>query len=137
MQNKDSINSQPEKDFEGIKTRIRIIKEPIKREELKRIAEERYGDLVKAVVDVEKKVMALGGVLHSDEEGLLLKNNSSQENLWGINIYPDKFDKDPEEWIEFDSIINIRPSQGNRSRFVEDKEIRRKIINIVKSLIID
>jgi maltose-binding protein MalE len=70
--------------------KIKIIKEPITFEELKKIAEERYGDMVKAVVDVEREIMALGGDLHSDEEAFLLENGSLQENLWGINLWVEK-----------------------------------------------
>jgi hypothetical protein len=76
--------------------------------------------------------MALGGELHSDEEALLIENGSEQKNLWGINIYPEIKD---ENWIEFDSMINLRPSQGNRSRGVDNPEIRKKIIEIVNNLI--
>ena len=112
--------------------KIRIIKEPVTLEELRKIAEERFGDMVKAVVDIEREIMAVGGDLHSDQEALLIENGSKQENLWGINIW---LDRPMEEMIEFDSIINIRPRQGNRSRFVEDENIRNKITEIVKKLI--
>ena len=114
--------------------KIRIIRNPITKDELKKIAQERFGDLVKAVVDVEKEIIALGGDLHADEEKALLEQGSKQENLWGINIYPDL---DRDKWIEFDSIINIRPSLNNRSRFVEDEKIKQKIISIINKLIID
>ena len=95
------------------------------------MAEGRFGNLVKAVVDVERKVMAVDGELHADEEALLLENGSSQENLWGINIYPDL---EGQERIEFDSVINIRPSQGNRSRGVDDPMIRERIVQAVTGL---
>lgn len=111
-----------------------MITQPITRKELKKIAEERYGDLVKAVVDVKREIIAIGGDLHSDEESFLLKQGSLQDDLWGINIYPDL---PREEWIEFDSIINIRPSFGNNSRFIENGEIRKKILEVVNKLIID
>ncbi len=114
---------------------IRIIKSPLTKKELKKIAEEKFGDLIKAVVDVEQKIVALDGDLHADEERLLLEEyNSKQENLWGINLYPDK---EKEEMIEFDSIINIKPSFGNRSRYIENEEIRNKIIEIINNLIIE
>lgn len=96
------------------------------------MAESRFGNLVKAVVDVERKIMAVDGELHADEEALLLENGSRQENLWGINIYPEL---DGPDRVEFDSIINIRPSQGNRSRGVEDPAIREKITQIVNNLV--
>jgi len=70
--------------------------------------------------------------MHADEEAVLLEKGSAQENLWGINIYPDK----PwEEWLEFDSMINIRPRANNRSRGIEDPAIREKIIKIISSLV--
>lgn len=100
--------------------------------ELKAMASQRFGDLVKAVVDVAKEVMAVDGELHADEEALLLEQGSNQTDLWGINIYPEL---QGNERIEFDSIINIRPSQGNRSRGVDDPVIKEKISQIVHGLI--
>ena len=112
---------------------IRIIKDTISKKELTDIAENQFGDLVKAVVDVKKEIIAIGGELHADEEFLLLQNGSRQENLWGINIYPNN----PEEnRIEFDSMINVRPSQNNKSRGVESLDIQRKIRDIVNRLIL-
>jgi len=96
------------------------------------MAESRFGNLVKAVVDVERKIMALDGELHADEEALLLENGSRQENLWGINLYPEMEGPDR---VEFDSVINIRPSQGNLSRGVDDQTIREKIVDIVAGLV--
>jgi hypothetical protein len=111
---------------------ISVIEGPIEKSELCEIAKERFGDLVKAVVDIEKGIMAVGGELHSDEEALLLEEGSKQKNLWGINLYPDK---SGEELIEFDSIINLRPSQGNRSRDVNDPVARQRIKEIVNQLV--
>lgn len=116
-----------------IPAEIKIIKNPITKAELIEIAKKWFGDLAKATVDIEKGIIALGGDLHADEEQLLLKNGSNQKDLWGINIYPGVED---ESWIEFDSMINIRPSQGNRSRSIEDKTIQDKIRAIVKELIV-
>lgn len=90
------------------------------------------GHLVKAVVDVERRVMAIGGELHSDEEQALLQEGSRQRDLWGINLYPEETTP---EWIEYDSMINLRPSQGNRSRGVDDASLREKIRSVVASLV--
>ncbi|TSC95263.1 MAG: hypothetical protein Athens101410_670 [Parcubacteria group bacterium Athens1014_10] len=111
---------------------IKIIKDCVAKAELGLMAKNQFGDFVKAVVDIEREIMAIGGDLHADEEAMLLEDGSAQENLWGINLYP-FFSED--EWIEFDSMINIRPSQNNRSRGVEDSEIREKIKNVVKKLV--
>jgi len=100
--------------------------------DLKVMAQDRFGNLVKAVVDVAKKIMAVDGELHADEEALLLEAGSLQENLWGINIYPELEGPDR---IEYDSVINIRPSQGNRSRGVDSPEIKEKIVQIVHELV--
>lgn len=96
------------------------------------MAEGRFGDLVKAVVDIRRNIMAVDADLHSDEEALLLEHGSMQADLWGINLYPDLPSAD---WIEFDSMINIRPSQGNRSRGVEDPGIQTLIVDVVNSLV--
>ena len=109
-----------------------IVRDRISLADLNVMAKAQFGDLVKAVVDVERGVMAIGGELHSDEEAMLLEDGSKQQHLWGINLYPAVVD---ESWIEFDSMINIRPSQGNRSRSVDDAEIRRAIITLVGRLV--
>lgn len=111
---------------------MKIINTTLSLDELKTMARNRFGNLVKAVADVEREIMAVDGELHSDEEALLLEKGSLQRNLWGINIYPELEEKD---WIEFDSIINIRPSQGNRSRRVDDPALRGRITKIVFDLV--
>ena len=110
---------------------ITIIKDQIQREELRQYLLADAG-LVKAVVDIEKKVIAVGGGLHADEEQMLLEEGSEQEHLWGINLYPDDASN---EWIEFDSMINLRPRQNNRTRGVEDPKIQESIKDIVHSLV--
>jgi hypothetical protein len=80
------------------------------------------------VVDVDKELIAVDAELHSDLEALLLENGSKQKSLWGINLYPDIADED---FVEFDSVINMRPSQGNRSRGVDDEQIRKKIAEVL------
>ena len=111
---------------------IKIVKDPIAKAVLYDIAKGQFGDMVKGVVDIEKGWMAIGGELHADGEALLLEGGSQQGDLWGINLYPDF---SSEEWIEFDSMINIRPSQGNRSRGVESAKIRDQINRIVHALV--
>lgn len=107
-------------------------KSKISPDKLSQLADEFFGDMVKAVVDVEKGIMFIGGELHSDEERELIESGSVQENLWGINIYPEQ--TFPES-IEFDSMINIRPRQNNRSRGVENSELQKKILEVVKNLL--
>ena len=111
---------------------MKILEEVISINGLKKLAAATFGDLVKAVVDINRGLIAIDAELHSDLEALLLENGSKQANLWGINLYPDLSDK---EFIEFDSMINMRPSQGNKSRGVESKETKEKIIEIVNKWI--
>lgn len=117
---------------EGPFARIRIVRNPIPRSEVERLAGEQFGDMVKAVVDVEREIMAIAGELHSDQEALLLDDGSRQDDLWGINLYPGQTGDD---WIEYDSMINLRPSQGNRSRGVGDPRTRERIRQIVDDLV--
>lgn len=107
---------------------MKIVTDSITIDEIKKMAAELFGDMVKAVVDVEKGIIAVEAELHSDLEALLLDNGSKQKNLWGINIYPEQAG---DQFVEFDSMINLRPSQGNKSRGVEDKTLRAKIIGLV------
>ncbi len=94
--------------------------------------DDQFGDFVKAVVDVRQGIMAIGGELHADEEALLIEEGAQQPDLWGINLYPDR---PAAERIEFDSMINVRPAQGNRSRSVDDPATRRQIEDVVRRLI--
>jgi len=112
--------------------KIKIVEKNIDIKELIRIGEEGFGEMVKAVVDIEKEIMAIGGELHADEEAILLSSGSKQEHLWGINLYPQKKD---EEFIQFDSVINLKPSQGNRSRGIENPEIQKRVKEIVERFI--
>lgn len=112
---------------------IELIDKPITFNQLKEICNRGFGNMVKGVVDVEKKVMVLGAEMHFDEEQFLLEQGSRQQDLWGINLRPEL----PwPEFVEFDSMINLRPSQGNRSRGVEDENIKNKILEIIKELVV-
>src|SRR3989338_4517677 len=107
---------------------MKIITENITLDEIKAMAAATFGNLVKAVVDVDRDVIAVDAELHSDLEALLLEDGSKQKNLWGINLYPEM---QGDGFIEFDSMINMRPSQGNRSHGIENEETRKKIIEVV------
>lgn len=111
---------------------MEIIADKLEFNKLKEMAANTFGKLVKAVVDVEKELLAVDAELHSDLEALLLDKGSRQKNLWGINLYPEM---EQENFVEFDSIINMRPSQDNRSRGVEDEGMRKKIREIVNKRI--
>ncbi|MCL1798438.1 MAG: DUF5674 family protein [Eggerthellaceae bacterium] len=107
--------------------------ESISLEELHNMVEDMYGELVKAVVDIQRRQIVVDAGLHSDEEQYLLEKGSRQEDLWGINLYP--ADYGTEDFIEFDSMTNIRPAEGNRSRAVEDEGIRGIIREIVGEVV--
>ena len=109
-----------------------IVTEPIPLESLVEMARKHFGELVKAVVDIDRGIMAVDAEMHSDEEAFLLEDGSEQRSLWGVNIYPELTGDDR---LEFDSMINIRPSQGNRSRGVDDEETRARIRVLVDGLI--
>lgn len=114
---------------------IEVIRDQVTVARIAQLAAATFGDLVKAVVDTESCTMAIGGAMHADEEAVLIDLGSRQRELWGINLYPEQFGGS--DWIEFDSMINVRPAQGNRSRDVEDPETRRRIVDIVARLVRD
>ena len=111
---------------------MKIVKTSITLEELDTLAKSRFGHLIKAVVDIQLQIMVVDADLHADEEAELLAHGSKQGDLWGINIYPKL---EGSEFIEFDSMINLRPSQNNLSRGVGDPQIQQKIIKVVNKLI--
>jgi hypothetical protein len=114
-------------------TDLQIVRTPVTLANLEAMAERMFGNLVKAVVDVERGIMAVGGEMHADEEALLLGEGSPQASLWGINLYPADFGSP--RFVEFDSVINIRPRQGNRTRSVDDAAARAAIAAVVDRLV--
>ena len=101
--------------------------------ELWEMSHNMYDDLVKAVVDIEQKILVVDAGLHADEEAFLLGTGSNQNDLWGVNLYPGNYGTD--DFIEFDSMINIRPQQGNRSRSVEDSDLQKQIREIINNIV--
>ena len=112
---------------------IRILRQRISNEELRAFLHRPFAEMIKFVVDVDQQVIALGGELHADAEELLLEAGSFQENLWGGNLYPDG--KSLDEQIEYSALINIRPSQENRSMLVQSAVIRTQMQQVVQMLI--
>jgi hypothetical protein len=112
---------------------MKMVRDTISLDELKKMSEKMYQNLVKAVVDISQGVMAVDAEFHSDLEEFLLEQGSAQDNLWGINLHPNNVGT--EKWIEYDSLINIRPYLNNRTRYVENAEIRKQIVGIVKKLV--
>ncbi len=108
--------------------KIQVLAQKITGRQLAEWAAEGHGDMIKAVVDVERELLAVGGELHADAEATLLEKGSKQESLWGINLYPGKPAADR---IEYHSLINVKPRQKHRSMDIQDLAVRDKIIGIV------
>lgn len=115
-------------------TDVLIVHTTITRAELTGLARSQFGDMIKAAVDVVRAVMAVGGELHADEEAALLDDGSRQADVWRINLYPGE---PSPGWIEFDSMINVRPALGNRSREVQDAVLQQSIRDVVARLVPD
>lgn len=111
---------------------IVVVDRRIEPAELARLAALFFEDMVKYVVDLERGVAAVGGELHADAEAILLSQGSRQEDLWGANYYPGGGE---EECIEYTSLINIRPGQGNRSMMIQDEGIRERVRELTFGLI--
>ncbi len=111
---------------------IVIAAERLEPSEVARLVQLFFGDMVKYVVDVERRVAAVGGQLHADAEQLLLEAGSRQVDLWGANFYPGR---GPDDCIEYTALINIRPAQGNRSMLIADETIRGQVREITFALI--
>jgi hypothetical protein len=111
---------------------ILILDRPIEPDELRALVERFFEDMVKYVADLELGVIAVGGELHADAEALLLERGSRQNDLWGANYLPGRGEDD---CIEYTSLINIRPSQDNRSMEVQDPGLRARIRDLTFRLI--
>ncbi len=111
---------------------MKLVDKYISLEELKVMSEKMFNKIVKAVVDIKKEIMVVDAGLHSDQEAFLLEYESQQEDLWGINFHPHEA---VEDFIEFDSMINIRPAQNNRTRSVDNPIVQEKIRKIIAELV--
>ena len=111
---------------------IVVVSARIARAELARLTALYFEDMVKFVVDIERCVAAIGGEMHADAESLLLERGSRQADVWGANYYPGR---GRAECIEFTSLINIRPAQGNRSMVIEDAVLKERVRDLALALI--
>ena len=112
---------------------IVVIDDKISQDELNKIGREFYTGMIKGVVDIEKEVIAFGGEYHMDANMKLIENGSEQKNVWGFNVH---FDRPRESWIEYNSLINIRPLAKNNNTDVQDNDIKEKMKRIINSKII-
>ena len=109
-----------------------VAPDAISLDDIRVLAEARFGDMIKGVVDLERGILLLDADLHADQEASLLADGSTQANLWGINLYPDV---PGDDWLEFDSMINLRPSFGNWSRGVDDAATRAAIAALIARVV--
>ncbi len=101
-------------------------------QEVKELAEEWYGSMIKGAVDIEEGRVALGGDYHIEDSEMLTNTGSKFENVWGFNI---RFEEDKNGVLEFDSMVNIKPNLGNRSRNIIEEEVIKKATEIIYKFI--
>lgn len=113
-------------------TKIKILDHKINTEDLKKLADFWYGTMIKGAVDIEQGRVALGGDYHIEDSELLTSTGSKFEDIWGFNI---RFEENPEGILEFDSMVNIKPNFGNRSRNINNEEVIKKATEIIYKFI--
>ncbi len=111
---------------------IKILENQISMDEVKKFAENWYGSMIKGAVDIVDGRVALGGDYHIEDSELLTATGSKFENVWGFNI---RFEENPDGVLEFDSMVNIKPNLGNRSRNIKDEEVIKKGTEIIHKYI--
>lgn len=116
----------------GIIDIMKLVEKNISLKELKIMSSRMFGGMVKVVVDINKEIMVVDAPMHADEEQYFLTHGSKQDDLWGCNIYPELTGED---FIEFDSMINLRPRLNNFSRNIENEKIRQKVTTIIRKLV--
>jgi hypothetical protein len=129
MEDEQQDSADPSSPVEEPQAPMQTVTDTISVAMLAQMAEEQFQNLVKAVVDLAQDIMVVGPVMHADAEAVLIANGSAQADLWGINLHPDRYGTS--EFIEYDSVINIRSRQGNRSRSVDDPATRAAIASLV------
>lgn len=108
---------------------VLIIRRPATPEQMLQMSAA-FGDaLIKLAVDVERGILAGGRELHADCETALLEDNSQRQDIWGADWYP------LDRQAGFESLINIRPRQGNPSLEVQDPALRQQIESIIRRLL--
>ena len=107
---------------------MRIVREQLKAEEMKALAEETFGDMIKVVVDLKREILVAGGALHSDGEELLLEDGSEQVDLWGANYFPAK---NAGRKIEYTSLINQYHLGNKDSQTIKDSRIQDQVKNVI------
>ena len=116
----------------NIAMNVQLVRSRIDHAALTKLAGENYGEMIKGVVDVTREIVALGGELHADAQAALLRDGSRPEDIWGFNIY---VEKPRRQRMDYTSFINVRPSAGNRSMEVQDHVLRKRMRDIVDSLV--
>ena len=109
-------------------TKIKILDKKINIDEVKKLADIWYGTMIKGAVDIEGERVALGGDYHIEDSELLTSIGSKFEDVWGFNI---RFEENPNGVLEFDSMVNIKPDFGNRSRNINNEEVVKKATEII------
>jgi len=107
---------------------IHIIRDRATKEQLDEMLQ-MLGTYIKLAVDIERNILAGGGEFHADCEAALLEDGSEQKNIWGADWYPE------EQEVTYESLINIRPLQNNRSSEIQDPQLRQRIAEVVKALL--
>lgn len=101
--------------------------------ELKEMGKKMHEGLVKADVDLSKKIVIVDMAMHAEGEAYLMERGSKQKDLWGINLHPGEYGSD--DFIEFDSMINVKPWQNNSSKDILDEKVRQKIKILVDEVV--
>jgi len=112
--------------------KIKIIDKKINIDEIKEFAKNWYGTMIKGAVDIEGGRIALGGDYHIEDSEKLTSTGSKFENIWGFNV---RFEENADGVLEFDSMVNIKPNLGNRSRSIADEEVVKKAKEIIYKFI--
>ncbi len=107
---------------------MRIVREPLKADEIQALAKETFGDMIKVVVDLDREILAAGGALHSDSEELLLDDGSEQDDLWGANYFPGKASG---KRVEYTSLINQHHPSNKTSQTIADPAVRERVSAII------
>lgn len=77
----------------------------------------------------KRGILAGGGALHADCETALLEDGSAQTDVWGADWIP------ASQEVTYESLINLRPGQGNLDMELKDPQLRAEVRRIAQALL--
>ena len=110
-----------------------IVRRKLAPEKLVEIVQNNHEEMAKVDVDIERRILSIGGEWHSEGEELLVQDGSKSTDVWGTNLYPWKV---PHERVVYHLLINLKPVLGHREMEIKDAALQKRIRGVINELLL-